>query len=165
MFSYSIDRGGTFTDVHCVIHDQGGGTSTTKVMKLLSEDPENYADAPREGIRRFLEAELGVPLPREGKIPTQNIRSIRMGTTVATNALLERRGERVALVVTKVRWDRLLDLGDARNSFDSFDSFDSPDHVWKQTIRGFGTCCTLPTSPGRISSTWRSGCRRICTRT
>lgn len=102
MFSFSIDRGGTFTDVHCVIHDRAGAT-TTKVMKLLSEDPANYADAPREGIRRFLEAELGVSLPRNEKIPTQSIRSIRMGTTVATNALLERRGERTALVVTKVR--------------------------------------------------------------
>ncbi len=103
MFSFSIDRGGTFTDVHCVIHDDQAGTATTKVMKLLSEDPANYADAPREGIRRFLEAEIGVPLPRTEKIPTRNIRSIRMGTTVATNALLERRGERTALVVTKVR--------------------------------------------------------------
>jgi 5-oxoprolinase (ATP-hydrolysing) len=103
MFSFSIDRGGTFTDVHCVIHDDQAGTATTKVMKLLSEDPANYADAPREGIRRFLEAELGISLPRSERIPTRNIRSIRMGTTVATNALLERRGERTALVVTKVR--------------------------------------------------------------
>lgn len=103
-FSFSIDRGGTFTDVYCVIHGQDANhTTTTKVMKLLSEDPENYADAPREGIRRFLEAEMGVSLPRSEKIPTSNIRSIRMGTTVATNALLERQGERTALVVTKVR--------------------------------------------------------------
>jgi hypothetical protein len=88
--SFSIDRGGTFTDVYCEVHDGAHSTPTTKVMKLLSVDPENYPDAPREGIRRFLESELGVPLPRNEKIPTAHIRSIRMGTTVATNALLER---------------------------------------------------------------------------
>ena len=126
--SFSIDRGGTFTDVYCEIHDGvqvrlGFDRSpraprdpftharthaysvvrqtTTKVLKLLSEDPENYPDAPREGIRRFLESELGVSVPRSDKVPTGNIRSIRMGTTVATNALLERQGERTALVVTK----------------------------------------------------------------
>jgi 5-oxoprolinase (ATP-hydrolysing) len=99
-FSFSIDRGGTFTDVYCEIHEDDGTTST-KVMKLLSVDPENYPDAPREGIRRFLESELGIPHPREGKLCTSQIKSIRMGTTVATNALLERQGERTALLTTK----------------------------------------------------------------
>lgn len=87
----------------------------TRVLKLLSEDPSNYPDAPREGIRRMLEQETGVPHPRDTPLDTSRIASIRMGTTVrlcrrvahnphaaqvATNALLERKGERVALVVT-----------------------------------------------------------------
>ena len=114
--SFSIDRGGTFTDVYCVVDDRDANHTTTKVMKLLSEDPENYADAPREGIRRFLEAELGVSLPRSEKIPTSNISSIRMGTTVATNALLERQGERTALVVTKV-WFYILSENTRYTSF------------------------------------------------
>ena len=70
-------------------------------MKLLSEDPSNYPDAPREGIRRILAAETGKAYPPNEKIDTGNIDWIRMGTTVATNALLERKGQRCALVVTK----------------------------------------------------------------
>lgn len=72
-----------------------------RVLKLLSEDPTNYADAPREGIRRILEQVTGQPHPRDSPLSTLRIASIRMGTTVATNALLERRGERVALAVTQ----------------------------------------------------------------
>jgi N-methylhydantoinase A/oxoprolinase/acetone carboxylase beta subunit len=70
-------------------------------LKLLSEDPANYPDAPREGIRRVLERVTGLPHPRNSPVPTARIASIRMGTTVATNALLERKGERVALAVTR----------------------------------------------------------------
>ncbi len=51
-FSFSIDRGGTFTDIYCEIND--GVNSKSHVMKLLSVDPGNYADAPTEGIRRIL---------------------------------------------------------------------------------------------------------------
>lgn len=76
-------------------------TCSTRVLKLLSEDPTNYADAPREGIRRILELVTGLPHPRDVPLSTSRIASIRMGTTVATNALLERRGERLALVVTQ----------------------------------------------------------------
>ena len=78
----------------------GHGKYKDVALKLLSEDPDNYADAPTEGIRRVLEAERGVPLPRGVPIDTSHIESIRMGTTVATNALLERNGERMALVIT-----------------------------------------------------------------
>ena len=95
-FSFAIDRGGTFTDVYCQC--PGG---KIRVMKLLSVDPANYPDAPREGIRRILESETGVKMPPEKPIDTSLIEWIRMGTTVATNALLERKGERMALVVTK----------------------------------------------------------------
>jgi len=96
-FQFAIDRGGTFTDVFARDRDSG----CIRVTKLLSVDPRNYPDAPREGIRRILEAETGVPHPPDQPIPTENIEWIRMGTTVATNALLERKGERSALLVTK----------------------------------------------------------------
>ncbi|XP_064910786.1 5-oxoprolinase isoform X2 [Columba livia] len=94
-FQFAIDRGGTFTDVFA--RCPGG---RVRVLKLLSEDPA-YPDAPTEGIRRVLEEERGVPLPRDQPLDATGIEWIRMGTTVATNALLERRGERLALLVTR----------------------------------------------------------------
>ena len=71
------------------------------IIKLLSEDPSNYQDAPLEGIRRLLSKFTGKEIPRGKPLDTTQIESIRMGTTVATNALLERKGERIAMVVTK----------------------------------------------------------------
>lgn len=71
------------------------------IIKLLSEDPANYRDAPLEGIRRLLSKFTGEEIPREEALDTSKIESIRMGTTVATNALLERKGEKIAMVVTK----------------------------------------------------------------
>lgn len=71
------------------------------IIKLLSEDPSNYNDAPLEGIRRLLSKFSGKEVPRGEPLDTSEIESIRMGTTVATNALLERKGERIAMVVTK----------------------------------------------------------------
>lgn len=71
------------------------------IIKLLSEDPANYNDAPLEGIRRLLSKFTGREIPRGEPLDTSKIESIRMGTTVATNALLERKGENIALVVTK----------------------------------------------------------------
>lgn len=71
------------------------------IIKLLSEDPSNYDDAPLEGIRRLLHKFSGKEVPRGEPLDTSKIESIRMGTTVATNALLERKGERIAMVVTK----------------------------------------------------------------
>mmetsp|Transcript_1761 Transcript_1761/g.2874 ORF Transcript_1761/g.2874 Transcript_1761/m.2874 type:complete len:1237 (-) Transcript_1761:767-4477(-) len=93
---FCIDRGGTFTDIYAEID---GGPHT--VLKLLSVDPDNYDDAPREGIRRILEHFFNEPHPRDRPLDTSRIHSIRMGTTVATNALLERQGAEMALVVTK----------------------------------------------------------------
>ncbi len=95
-FRFSIDRGGTFTDIYAEVPGEPGYVT----MKLLSEDPANYADAPREGIRRVLEAVTGKPHP-QGEVDASEIEWIRMGTTVATNALLERKGEPTVLVVTK----------------------------------------------------------------
>ncbi|EFJ47592.1 hypothetical protein VOLCADRAFT_61291, partial [Volvox carteri f. nagariensis] len=98
-FHFSIDRGGTFTDVFAEVCRM-----PCWVLKLLSVDPANYPDAPREGIRRVLEevtgARMRIPHPRHAPLDTSRIASIRMGTTVATNALLERKGERAALAVT-----------------------------------------------------------------
>jgi 5-oxoprolinase (ATP-hydrolysing) len=71
------------------------------IIKLLSEDPSNYDDAPLEGIRRLMSKFLSKDIPRGEALDTSKIESIRMGTTVATNALLERKGEKIAMVVTK----------------------------------------------------------------
>lgn len=79
---FSIDRGGTFTDVYAEFEDSTGKTHQ-RVLKLLSVDPANYPDAPREGIRRVLEQETGVPHPRDKPLDTSRIAAIRMGTTVS----------------------------------------------------------------------------------
>eukprot|EP01060_Flectonema_neradi_P036302 TRINITY_DN6940_c3_g1_i1.p1 TRINITY_DN6940_c3_g1~~TRINITY_DN6940_c3_g1_i1.p1 ORF type:complete len:1275 (+),score=277.80 TRINITY_DN6940_c3_g1_i1:43-3825(+) len=91
---FSIDRGGTFTDVYAET------PKGVRVTKLLSVDPANYESAPREGIRRILHETYG-NAPIGSKVPVDKIDWIRMGTTVATNALLERNGERTALLITK----------------------------------------------------------------
>ncbi len=87
-WQFWIDRGGTFTDI--VARDPAGQLST---HKLLSENPGRYRDAAIAGIK----AVLGVPLDQP--IPADTIDAVKMGTTVATNALLERKGERTLLVV------------------------------------------------------------------
>lgn len=89
-YCFAIDRGGTFTDIFCR-HPDG----RTETVKLLSEDPASYEDAPREGIRRLMGIKPGC------LIDPSHIEWIRMGTTVATNALLERKGQVFALAVTK----------------------------------------------------------------
>ncbi|MDE2164836.1 MAG: hydantoinase B/oxoprolinase family protein [Alphaproteobacteria bacterium] len=89
-WQFWIDRGGTFTDI---VARQPDGTLVTK--KLLSENPDRYRDAAVAGIREL----LGV-MPTT-QLPSDVIDSVKMGTTVATNALLERKGERTVLVVTK----------------------------------------------------------------
>ena len=104
-FRFSIDRGGTFTDVYAEVPGDPG----FRVVKLLSEDPAHYSDAPREGIRRILEEVTGRPYPKEGFV-SSDIDWIRMGTTVATNALLERKGAKTLLVTTKGFGD-LLKIG------------------------------------------------------
>ncbi len=89
-WQFWIDRGGTFTDV--VGRDPHGSLHT---MKLLSENPDRYTDAALEGIRRLL------GLGSRDPLPTDAIDAVKMGTTVATNALLERRGEPTLLVITR----------------------------------------------------------------
>lgn len=107
-FHFAIDRGGTFTDIFCQLPN-----GEELVSKLLSEDPAHYPDAPTEGIRRVLEeydTKDGRAYPRSKPVTTSQIGSIRMGTTVATNALLERDGARMALVITKGFGD-VLEIG------------------------------------------------------
>lgn len=110
-FQFAIDRGGTFTDVFA--RCPGG---KIRVLKLLSEDPQHYDDAPIEGIRRILQEETGKATDINGNVDSSLIEWIRMGTTVATNALLERRGEKMALVINKNFHDLLLIGNQARPS-------------------------------------------------
>ena len=95
-WQFWIDRGGTFTDI--VARRPDGGLVT---HKLLSEDPARYRDAALAGIRDLM------GLARDAAIPAGQIDAVRMGTTVATNALLERRGERTALFITRGFGDAL----------------------------------------------------------
>ncbi|KAG8830784.1 hypothetical protein FRB91_006426 [Serendipita sp. 411] len=103
------DRGGTFCDIHASYPDpECEGSRKELVVKLLSQDPANYRDAPTEGIRRILETVTGQKIERGTRLPTNKIDYIRLSTTVATNALLERKGKKHALVITKGFKDLLL---------------------------------------------------------
>lgn len=111
MLKVFADRGGTFTDLVAVTDNQAIIDRLTHldrflivplpnqqwviVYKLLSENPEQYQDAAIQGIRDI------IGLSGNESIPTQAIEVVKMGTTVATNALLERKGDRLALLITK----------------------------------------------------------------
>ncbi|HLP90563.1 MAG TPA: hydantoinase B/oxoprolinase family protein [Nostocaceae cyanobacterium] len=89
-WEFWIDRGGTFTDIVARRPD-----GKLIIHKLLSENPERYQDAAVQGIREIL------GISNDAVIPAEQIKTVKMGTTVATNALLERKGERTVLVITK----------------------------------------------------------------
>lgn len=89
-WQFWIDRGGTFTDIVAQRPD-----GEIVVRKLLSENSERYDDAAIQGIREILD------IPSDAAIPTEQIAAVKMGTTVATNALLERKGDRTLLLITK----------------------------------------------------------------
>ena len=89
-WQFWIDRGGTFTDIVGFAPD-----GALRTRKLLSENPSQYPDAAVEGIRLLLELAPGEPITAE------RVACVKMGTTVATNALLERKGERTLLVITR----------------------------------------------------------------
>ena len=95
-WNFWIDRGGTFTDV--VARSPEG---RILARKFLSENPGAYRDAALEGIRQFLD------VATDAQIPSQYIASVKMGTTVATNALLERKGDPTVLVITRGLKDQL----------------------------------------------------------
>jgi len=89
-WQFWIDRGGTFTDL---VAQRPDGSTTTH--KLLSENPERYDDAAVQGIRELMGLSNNEPIPAE------QIEAVKMGTTVATNALLERKGDRTLLLITE----------------------------------------------------------------
>ena len=89
-WQFWIDRGGTFTDIVGRAPD-----ASLRTLKLLSENPEQYRDAAVEGIRRLL------GLPSGAAITPELVECVKMGTTVATNALLERKGDRTLLVISQ----------------------------------------------------------------
>ncbi|MCK5478461.1 MAG: 5-oxoprolinase, partial [Methylococcales bacterium] len=84
-WQFWIDRGGTFTDI---VARRPDGKLLTR--KLLSENPEHYSDAALQGINEYLET-----------AENKSISAVKMGTTVGTNALLERKGEPTALLITQ----------------------------------------------------------------
>ncbi|MGF1524192.1 MAG: hydantoinase/oxoprolinase N-terminal domain-containing protein [Leptolyngbyaceae cyanobacterium] len=88
-WQFWIDRGGTFTDIVARRPD-----GQLVVHKLLSENPDRYADAPLQGIRDLM------GIAAKDPIPAADIEALKMGTTVATNALLERKGDRTLLLIT-----------------------------------------------------------------
>ena len=90
MWQFWVDRGGTFTDI--VARKPDGSLLT---HKLLSENPERYKDAAVQGVRDLM------GLASDAPIPKGTIQAVKMGTTVATNALLERKGDRTALFITQ----------------------------------------------------------------
>ncbi|MEL4896001.1 hydantoinase/oxoprolinase family protein [Crocosphaera sp. Alani8] len=112
MNKFFVDRGGTFTDIVAVVIDEQIINKLSQkqeqflivplpnkkwivVYKLLSENPEKYQDAVIQGIRDIL------CLAPDKALPTAQIETVKMGTTVATNALLERKGDRTVLLITK----------------------------------------------------------------
>jgi len=90
LWQFWVDRGGTFTDVVGRAPD-----GALRSHKLLSENPERYDDAALQGIRDLL------GLAPDEAIPAARVQAVKMGTTVATNALLERKGERTLLLITR----------------------------------------------------------------
>ena len=121
-WDFWIDRGGTFTDI--VASDCQG---CLKQHKLLSENPESYRDAALQGIRDLLE------IPSTSKIPTHMISSIKMGTTVATNALLERKGDRTALITT-VGFRDALKIGYQARPYIFAKEIIKPEQLYSQVI-------------------------------
>ena len=89
-WEFWIDRGGTFTDIVAKCPD-----GKLQIHKLLSENPERYTDAAIQGIRELL------GISDHETIPSEEITIVKMGTTVATNALLEKKGDRTVLLITK----------------------------------------------------------------
>ena len=121
LWSFWIDRGGTFTDVIARCDD-----GEVRTLKRLSSSPA-YADAAVAAMREVLEA------PEPEAFPADRVRVIRMGTTVATNALLERRGARTVLVTTRGFAD-VLRLGDQSRPELFALNIERPEPLAEQTI-------------------------------
>ena len=125
-WQFWIDRGGTFTDI--VARSPDGKLIT---HKLLSEDPCHYKDAAMHGIRQIL------GLPGNAPLPAELIESVKMGTTVGTNALLERKGERTVFVINRGFGDALK-IG-YQNRPDIFaQKIELPDQLYERVIEVTG---------------------------
>ena len=96
LWNFWIDRGGTFTDIIAKTPE-----GKIKLIKLLSENKKIYEDSIIYGIKTFLNVK------EEQKIPSNKIKSIKIGTTLGTNALLEGKGEKLVLITTKGFKDQL----------------------------------------------------------
>ncbi|MEP1932796.1 MAG: hydantoinase B/oxoprolinase family protein [Roseibium sp.] len=157
-WDFWVDRGGTFTDIV--------GRSPDGVLhphKVLSENPEAYRDAAIQGIRELLKVAPGAP------IPSDLVDTVKMGTTVATNALLERKGERTALFITRGFRDALEIGYQARPNIFAKEII-KPEllyenvHELTERIRADGTLeIALNESEARIEmqSAWDAGIRSI----
>ncbi|WP_421722827.1 hydantoinase B/oxoprolinase family protein [Bauldia sp.] len=157
-WDFWVDRGGTFTDI--VARDPEGRLSTAK---LLSEDRAEYRDSAVNGIRKL----MGVP--SGGWIDSDAIGSVKMGTTVATNALLERKGDRVLLLTTKGFRDAL-EIGYqarpnifARRIIKPEMLYDRVSEV-DERVRADGTVETPPdlaAAQHHLEAAWQAGIRSV----
>ena len=157
-WDFWIDRGGTFTDV--VARDPEG---RIRVAKLLSENRQAYADAAIAGIRRLMGVAEGAP------IPPGTIAAVKMGTTVATNALLERKGDRTALLITRGFRDALKIGYQARPEIFAR-KIVKPEMLYERVtevaerVRADGTVEAAPDLAavrGELQAAWDSGIRSV----
>ena len=121
-WQFAIDRGGTFTDV--IARAPDGSVNT---RKLLSENPDQYEDAAVQAIRDFL------GLQAHETLADAPIDRVRMGTTVATNALLERKGAKTAFVTTRGLGD-ILDIGNQNRPKLFVRNIEKPSQLYARTI-------------------------------
>ena len=121
-WQFAIDRGGTFTDV--IARAPDGSVNT---RKLLSENPDQYEDAAVQAIRDFL------GLQAHETLADAPIDRVRMGTTVATNALLERKGAKTAFVTTRGLGD-ILDIGNQNRPKLFVRNIEKPTQLYARTI-------------------------------
>jgi 5-oxoprolinase (ATP-hydrolysing) len=125
-WQFWIDRGGTFTDIVACSPD---GNLITH--KLLSEDISHYKDAAMHGIRYIMGLSKDVPLP------SKLIEAVKMGTTVGTNALLERKGERTVLVINQGLGDALR-IGYQNRPGIFAQKIELPDQLYERVIKVSG---------------------------
>ena len=125
-WQFWIDRGGTFTDI--VARSPDGKLIT---HKLLSEDTYHYKDAAMYGIRYIL------GLPKDAPLPSELIEALKMGTTVGTNALLERKGERTVLVINQGFGDALR-IGYQNRPGIFAQKIELPDQLYERVIKVSG---------------------------
>lgn len=146
-FEFSVDRGGTFTDVFCCIYNNNNDSNLNNAntdnndlkingidrLKVLSED-NAYDDSISEGIRIMLNKHVPkLNILRNELIPSEYIKSVRIGTTLGTNALLERKGKNSAIIMTKGFKD-LLKIGNQSrpNIFDL--NIIKPEVLFKEVV-------------------------------